>query len=186
MTPRRWKLAGVASLLVVAAVVAVGVVLAGGGESAQPVVRAGAGSADESSLKPPLELSGVDPFTGKQVSLDDYEGKPVVLNFWASWCPPCREELPALVRFAEAHPEAAVVGILYQDAPSDASRLRSETDATFATISDPRGEIGARLGLQGMPTTYFLDADHRAVAVITGGTDLAGFEEGLRVATRGS
>jgi cytochrome c biogenesis protein CcmG/thiol:disulfide interchange protein DsbE len=158
----------------------------GGGAAAGAAQGESAGEQASEPATPVVELTGTDPFTGKQVSLDDYEGKPVVLNFWASWCPPCRDELPALVRFAESHPELAVVGVLYMDAPSVAKRLREQTGAPFPTLHDPRGEIAERLGLQGMPTTFFLDADHRAVAFISGGTDLAGFEEGLRLAARQS
>jgi thiol-disulfide isomerase/thioredoxin len=158
-----------------------------GGEPGEPNAAPGAGGeAGSEPARPVVELSGTDPFTGRQVSLDDYAGKPVVLNFWASWCPPCRDELPALRRFAEKHPELAVVGIVYMDAPSQATRLRELTGATFPNLNDPRGEIAERLGLEHMPTTFYLDADHRAVAVISGGTDLDGFEEGLELAVRAS
>jgi thiol-disulfide isomerase/thioredoxin len=168
--------------------VAVGAIVLGGcGQGAETAEGAQGGSTDRAAgeaVLPVLELSGTDPFTGRQVSLDDYEGKPVVFNFWASWCAPCRDALPALVRFAENHPELAVVGVVYEDAPSQARRLRELTGATFPNLNDPRGEIAERLGLQYMPTTFYLDAEHHPVASISGGTDLYGFEEGLELATR--
>ena len=197
---RRRRLAVLASVgAIVAVVVAVGVVLARD-DGARPVARAApddetaSTSSSAAGEQPPaardqsdpLELSGNDPITGEPVSLAAFRGKPVVLNFWASWCAPCREELPALIEFQEAHPEAEVVGVNFQDEPAGARALKDEIGFDFPSIADPEGELGARLGLQGMPTTYFLDAEHRVVALVAGGTDLAGFEEGLRLATGGS
>ncbi len=184
MTRRRVVL-GLALAGVVAAIVAAGIVLAGGNEVAAPVAQAAdaAGPSDGGAL--PVELSGTDPITGGQVSLADYAGKPVVLNFWASWCGPCRAELPALVSFAAAHQEVAVVGVNFQDAPGEARRLHDELGVTFPSIADPRGEIAAELGLRGMPTTFFLDSEHRIVGVVAGATDEAGFEQGLALAVEG-
>jgi thiol-disulfide isomerase/thioredoxin len=185
MTSRRWKQAGGNAVLVAV----VGIVLAGCGGGAETAAGAkhGAGGdpASEPAL-PVLELNGTDPFTGKRVSFADYAGVPIVLNFWASWCPPCRDELPELVRFARMHPELVVIGVVYEDAPSQARRLRELTGATFPNLSDPRGELAERLGLQHMPTTFYLDADHRAVAFIAGGADLADFENGLELAASSS
>jgi thiol-disulfide isomerase/thioredoxin len=174
-----------AAAAAIAGVVAAGVVLAGGdGGGTAPVTVAdlpAIGSVEEESRADVVEASGVDPATGDQVSLADYEGTPIVLNFWASWCSPCREELPALIELAERHPEVALVGVNYQDAAADARALQEEIGFDWPSIGDPRGELGAELGLQGMPTTFFLDADHRVVAVVLGGTDLAGFEEGVEL-----
>lgn len=153
-------------------VIATGVVLAGGDEKSQPVAK-------ESDA---VELSGEDPVTGEPVSLADFAGKPVVLNFWASWCPPCREELPDLQRFTAGHPEVAVVGVNFQDTPAGAKALAEEVGWVPPSVSDPEGAIGARLGIQGMPTTFFLDAEHRLVGLVAGATDLAGFEQGLELA----
>jgi cytochrome c biogenesis protein CcmG, thiol:disulfide interchange protein DsbE len=178
---RRWQLVGAVLAAAIVAVVVVGVVLADE-KSAGPVERGESGAPAAEAL----ELSGTDPVTGNTVSFADFEGKPIVLNFWASWCPPCREELPALIRLAEAHPEAAVVGVNYQDDPASASQLQREIGFRFPSIADPQGEIGARLGIQGMPTTYFLDEHHRVIGLVAGGTDLAGFEQGLELATRTS
>ncbi len=179
---RRGTLLWLALAGIVAAIVTAGIVLAGGDEAAAPVAK-GADTAEPSDGgAAPIELGGIDPVTGAQVSLADFAGTPVVLNFWASWCGPCRAELPDLLRFAEAHPEAAVVGVNFQDTPGEARRLHDELDLTFPSIADPRGEIAAELGLRGMPTTFFLDSEHRIVGVVAGATDLAGFEQGLALA----
>jgi thiol-disulfide isomerase/thioredoxin len=174
-----------AATAAVAGVVVAGVTLAGGDEAAAPVPVAddlpAIGSVEETAGSGVVEASGTDPITGEDVSLADYEGTPVVLNFWASWCAPCREELPALIQLAERHPEVALVGVNYQDAAADARALQEEIGFGWPNIADPQGELGAQFGLQGMPSTFFLDADHRIVAVVLGGTDLEGFEEGVEL-----
>lgn len=166
---RRAALAAVA--LLVAVIVAAGLLVASG---IGPAGLSG-GEGD-----PGLQLSGVDPITGADVDLAQFAGKPVVINFWASWCPGCYAEAPALVRFAGKHPEAQVVGINLQDTQAGARDFHGQFALPFPSIADPNGEIGARLRLQGMPTTIFLDAEHREVARIVGETDEAGFENGLR------
>lgn len=175
MTRIRLALAGVVLLL--GAVVAVGLVVAG---------DSGPATATPSGGGEGLELSGVDPVTGEEVSLSQFAGKPVVLNFWASWCPGCYAEARALVSFAGKHPEAQVVGINFQDSSAGARDFQQQFDLPFPSIADPNGAVAARLRLQGMPTTIFLDAEHHEVARIVGETDEAGFEDGLRQATAGS
>jgi thiol-disulfide isomerase/thioredoxin len=163
------------AVLAVAGVVAAGLLSARDSGPAQPSAGAGSG--------PRLELSGVDPITGEDVELAQFAGKPVVVNFWASWCPGCYAEAEALKRFAEKHPEVAVVGINFQDARAGARDFYRQFGWTWPSIADPSGELGARLRLQGMPTTIFLDAEHREATRIVGETDEAGFESGLRAAT---
>jgi thiol-disulfide isomerase/thioredoxin len=182
MSARRWVLLA-AGAVALAGVIVAGIVLAGGSEGATPVAVADTvpaiGSVEPETKAEVVEASGADPVTGDEVSLSDFAGTPIVLNFWASWCPPCRNEIPALVELAERHPEIALVGVNFQDAAADARALQRELGFDFPSIADPRGELGARLGLQGMPTTFFLDGEHRIVAVVLGESDLAGFEEGV-------
>lgn len=178
-------------LVLVGVVVAVGVLLARGGEggvepvAAEPVATTEVGeSAPASSGEEPVRLKGVDPLTGDLVRLSDFDGKPVVVNFWASWCPPCRDELPALVELERRHPELVVLGVNEQDQAEAARAFQRELGWTFPSIADPNGSIARRLGLVGMPTTFFLDARHTIAAKATGALTLEGFENGVEVAQR--
>ena len=129
-----------------------------------------------------LSLHGTDPVTGAAVSLATYTGKPIVLNMWASWCTGCIAEARALGSFERAHPEAQVIGLDVQDTKSGAAAFYTRFGWRHPSIYDPNGVIAARLGLQGLPTTLFLDRQHRIVGRILGDTNLAGFTQGLRQA----
>jgi len=131
-----------------------------------------------------VSISGTDPITGDTVDLDDYRGKPVVINVWASWCPGCNEEAVDLRRFAEMHPEAQLIGIDTEDSAGDARAFYARWGWTHPSVFDPNGAIAADLGLRGLPSTFFLDRQHRVAARIVGATDLAGFENGLAQALR--
>ena len=133
-----------------------------------------------------LELAGTDPITGRHVDLASYRGKPLVLNVWGSWCPGCNAEAADLARFARSHPNIQVVGIDTQDSSTGAKAFYRKWGWRHPSIADPRGELAAQLGVQGYPTTFFLNARHRPVRQIVGATNLAGFEQGLAAATSGS
>ncbi len=173
----RSRLLVAGAVLVVAALVGVGllVVRDTGPAPAVPVSSASA-----------VSLSGVDPITGKEVSLADFAGKPVVLNVWGSWCEGCNAEATDLRKFGERHPEVQIVGIDLQDSKDGARAFYAKWKWTHPSVFDPDGQISFDLGLQGTPTTFFLDREHRIVTRIVGATDLAGFEEGLRQATSGA
>jgi cytochrome c biogenesis protein CcmG/thiol:disulfide interchange protein DsbE len=132
-----------------------------------------------------LELVGTDPITGRHVDLASFRRKPLVLNVWGSWCPGCNAEAADLARFARSHANVQVVGVDTQDSSSGAKAFYRKWGWRHPSIADPRGELAARLGVQGYPTTFFLDARHHVKAQVVGATDLAGFERGLAAATSG-
>jgi thiol-disulfide isomerase/thioredoxin len=169
-------------IAILAGVAAVVAFSRGGSSSSRPSPAASAGrpAATAARTAKPLVLQGTDPMTGKLVSLASFTGKPVVLNFWASSCAACAAEASALATFERAHPEAQVIGVDVQDARSSARAWARRFGWTHPNIFDPTGALSVRLGLQGLPTTYFLDRQHRIVARILGQTDLAGFTNGLR------
>jgi thiol-disulfide isomerase/thioredoxin len=172
---RRRLAAGAAGLLALAAVLVVGVVAARDTGGARPVAT-GSG--------PRVELAGTDPITGARVDLAQFAGKPVVVNVWASWCPGCNEEAADLAEFARNHPEAQVVGLDIRDTRDDARAFYRRWGWRHPSIFDPSGDLAQMLALQGLPSTFVLDREHRVVSRIVGATDLAGFEGALRQATR--
>ncbi len=180
MRPNVRLLAAGAAVLTLAVVVA-GVFVARGTGPAQPV-EIPAGSAQSGTGGPPVTFSGPDVLTGDTVSLADFRGQPVVINIWASWCPGCNAEARALAEFAESHPEAAFVGVNFQDSQAAARGFYERYGWTFPSVSDPNGEISYALALQGTPTTIFLDGEHREVTRIVGETDEEGFAKGLAAA----
>jgi len=167
--------------ITVAVVVIIGIVAASGGDDESVPVAVSSGGGDTSGQVAP-EIVGDDPITGEPVTLASFAGKPVVISFWASWCGPCRTELPALQELADTHPEAQVLGINFQDSVADAQALQDELGFTFPSVGD-QGDLASQFGLQGMPTTYFLNEEHQVVGLVAGGTDLEGFEQGLNLAS---
>jgi thiol-disulfide isomerase/thioredoxin len=161
------------AIVVSLAALGVGIVVARGTGAAEPIVEGGGAT---------VSFSGTDPITGKRVSLDDYAGKPVVINVWGSWCPGCVAEAEDLRRFAADHPEAQVIGVDLQDTTEAAKEFYERWRWTHPTVFDPDGEISFSLGLQGTPSTFFLDREHRIVSRIVGETNFEGFERGLEVA----
>src|SRR5207247_1450076 len=129
-------------------------------------------------------VHGTDPITGKQVSLAQFAGRPVVLNVWASWCAGCNQEAADLARFAARHPGAQVLGVDVQDTTAGARAFYRKWRWRHPSISDPLGSLSHRLAVTGLPTTFFLNRRHRVVGKILGAGSLAEFEQGLRRALR--
>jgi cytochrome c biogenesis protein CcmG/thiol:disulfide interchange protein DsbE len=94
------------------------------------------------------------------VSLASFRGKPVVLNFWASWCVPCRKEMPVFQAVAEqVEGRVAFVGVNHQDSRRLALDLLAETGVRYPSGYDPDGKVAAAYGLFGMPTTLFISPE---------------------------
>jgi len=109
-----------------------------------------------------LPLVGAE---GDRVRLADFAGRPVVVNFWASWCVPCRKEMPALQAAAERlEGQVAFVGVNHQDGQGPAAEFEREAGVTYPSGSDLDGGVARDFGVVGLPTTVLVDARGRIVA----------------------
>ncbi len=108
---------------------------------------------------PEASLPLLDPTVSGEASLDDYEGQWVLVNVWASWCNPCRDEAPVLERFWQEHRGAdfALVGIDTQDNTEDALAFVDEFGLTYDQLHDGSGDYAEDMGTTGVPETMLLD-----------------------------
>ncbi len=121
-------------------------------------------------LSPDLNLTTLD---GQSVRLSDLRGQPVVINFWASWCPPCRAEMPALQR---VHDEYAAQGVAIlivnataQDSLPDAQAFLQSYNLTLPVPLDPDGKAMQAYQVRSLPSTFFIGRDGIIREVVIGG-----------------
>jgi cytochrome c biogenesis protein CcmG, thiol:disulfide interchange protein DsbE len=104
---------------------------------------------------PAFDLAGLN---GEGISRDGLKGGPVLINFFASWCVPCRVEQPVLMRLANRE-HVPLYGIDYKDQPEDANKLLAQFGDPYRRVGlDPDGRVGLDFGVYGVPETYVLDA----------------------------
>lgn len=99
---------------------------------------------------------------GQQVDIDQYRGRWVFVNFFASWCTPCRQEHPELTAFAEEHQQAGdavLVGVTYDNKASDAKAFFAERGGSWPVIDDPEDSIGVAYGVAQVPETFVVSPD---------------------------
>ncbi len=95
---------------------------------------------------------------GRMISLKALRGQPILLNFWATWCPPCRMEMPDLQRFYEQYgDQVAVIGINWSEDPPRVRRFLERYDITYPNALDRQGKAFVLYRLTGVPTTFFID-----------------------------
>ncbi|MEE8121684.1 MAG: TlpA disulfide reductase family protein [Anaerolineales bacterium] len=115
----------------------------------------------------------LESLSGDPISLADMRGKVIVLNLWASWCPPCREEMPALQRvYQENHErglEVLAVNMTAQDNLAAVEAFVQEFNLTFPILLDISGEVGKAYLMRALPTTFFIDQEGVIQRVIVGG-----------------
>jgi cytochrome c biogenesis protein CcmG, thiol:disulfide interchange protein DsbE len=142
------------------------VVLAAVGALILIVVLSGTSGSDTRRPAPQLPTEILVP---PRQTLALLRGKPAAINFWASWCEPCRKETPELERlFSSLHGEARLVGVNYSDDRNSAESFIREFHVTYPILRDPDGQVGDRYGVTGLPTTAILDARGQIVQLLRG------------------
>ncbi|MGH2963345.1 MAG: redoxin domain-containing protein [Solirubrobacterales bacterium] len=139
------------------------------------------------TLPPSLERGLRAPFSDGQLSLAELEGTPVMLNFWASWCIPCREEAPVLQEGWERFGPKGVLflGLNMQDLTDDARGFLDEFAITYPSIREPSNEIARAYGTTGIPETYFISRRGRVVGHVIGVVSERQLAEGAMAAKSG-
>lgn len=125
---------------------------------------------------PQLSLLALD---GQSYSLQSLNGKPVVLNFWASWCGPCQTEAPELVRLYDKYKgeiEIYAINVTASDSKQDAKAFADKYGFTFPILLDEKAEIAKTYGIHPIPTTFFVNGDGIIVDQVTGLIDPVSLE----------
>lgn len=131
---------------------------------------------------PPFTLRVVG--TGETIDLSALRGKPVIVNFWATWCGPCYEEHPTLVANARALPNVQFLGVVFNDTDDKILRFLSERGSAYPTLLDANGKTAIAYGVGGVPETYFINAAGTIVAKFEGPMSTETIQENLAKAMR--
>ena len=130
---------------------------------------------------PVLSRSGV---SAEHISLASYSGKPLIVNFFASWCPPCKSETPLLAKFYRGEQgKVALVGLDVNDTVANALKFTGADGVTYPVGWDPNVVAANAYEVTALPQTFFLDARHRVVYRVFGAVTQADLSEGIALAT---
>ena len=163
--PRRRRIAVWIAAALAVTFVALVVVLA----KAEPSTTRAADSPLLGKQAPVVQAKTID---GVDYDLDDERGKWVVVNFFATWCVPCRIEHPELISWQQRHAaigDAAVVAIIYDDSVSAVRRFRDEEGGDWPMLLDDDGRIAVDFGVSGVPESYLISPEGVVVSKIVGG-----------------
>jgi thiol-disulfide isomerase/thioredoxin len=118
---------------------------------------------------------------GSQVRISDFKGKPLVINFWATWCPPCRAEIPELDAVYREYRDKGleVLGIDYGEDAETVRAFMKGMDVSYRVVVDPGSEAADRYRVAALPTSFFVDAEGVIQAVHLGGMDRKALQEKL-------
>lgn len=107
--------------------------------------------------------------TGSPIALDGLKGKPVVVNFWATWCVPCHEENPLLLQTAaQLRDHVQFLGIVFEDEEDRILSFLRQNGSGYPTLMDDHGKTAIAYGVGGVPETFFIDANGTIVSKFEG------------------
>ena len=168
---RRWPL-GTLTLVVVIFVVG-GILIFGGDDTPAVPTIPTLGSFPNLTGDPAPDFS-IELLDGTSFALSAHlaaDGRPVVLNLWASWCTPCRAEMPALDAAAAEHTDVFFLGVAVEDDPIAAETFAEEVGVSYALAIDETDRVGQRYLSPGLPATFFISTDGQIVKTVFGEVD---------------
>lgn len=130
---------------------------------------------------PQVEATTID---GEQFRLSDTRGRWVLVNFFATWCVPCRLEHGDLIQISQRG-DVAVVGVVYSDSVQAVKEFRAKEGGDWPMLDDPRGRVALDFGVAGVPESYLLDPEGTIVAKVLGGIRAVDFDRLLAEARTG-
>ncbi len=135
---------------------------------------------------PTAELPLARPFTlttpeGAEIALADYAGQVVMVNFWASWCPPCAAEMPELEAYYQTHQHEGfvIIGVNVKDPSVVVADFAARHALTFPLALDLTGRVSVEYGVVGLPSSYFINREGRIIGYWPGALDQALLEEAI-------
>lgn len=137
---------------------------------------------------PPVPDFTVYNAAGEEVKLSDFHGKPIILNFWASWCSPCKEEMPEFEKAYKKHGKDIhflMVNITYGSGETveKASSFIESKGYTFPVYFDTSGFAASTFNISSIPATFFIDKDGNVATYAVGAIDMTDLEKGIQIIT---
>ena len=174
---RHKVLTAIIAVCVAGSLIAIGVVGSASGHGTQPAAPVAA---------PAFSLPLLGHESGQQVALSTYRGRPLIVNFFASWCEPCQTETPLLAKFYRSQKGAvALVGLDENDTLGHATSFTRADGVSYPVGWDPQFTVASAYTVNALPQTFFLNARHQIVDRIFGAVTLASLNQGIALATAG-
>jgi cytochrome c biogenesis protein CcmG/thiol:disulfide interchange protein DsbE len=173
---RHKVLSAVIAVCVAGSLIAIGIIGSASGQPVRPAVVAA----------PAFSVPLLGDESGQQISLSKYRGRPLIVNFFASWCVPCKTETPLLASFYRGEKgKVALVGLDENDAVANATAFTRAEGVSYPVGFDPHFLAGTAYGVIALPQTFFLNAKHQIVDRVFGKVTLASLHKGMALATAG-
>ncbi len=139
-----------------------------------------AGRQLDATAQPPLPQIALHALDGQTQSVEAWRGRPLVINFWATWCPPCRREMPVLAEAQRRYPEVRFVFADQGESPAQVRRFLERQNLHLENVFLDDGALGRYYRVRGFPTTVFIGADGRMADIHVGELSRASLEHSLR------